>query len=223
MVSSAASVSDALALIAKGQRFDVAIIEADEARRRATIDSAIRGVLGAEMPRLIALAPLGRREEDSRLFVASVTRPVRASKLFDALSDALVQEVPAAPTAGTAQAAPRLGEPHPLRVLVAEDNLVNQKVTVSMLERLGYRADLVANGLEAVEAVRRVPYDLLFMDLHIPELDGLGAMRQIRSEHAEVRRPRIVALTANALERTARNAWLRGWTTTSANRCSGIC
>ena len=85
-------------------------------------------------------------------------------------------------------------------MLVAEDNVINQKVTLAMLRRLGYRADLAANGLEAVESVRMIPYDVVFMDLQMPELDGLGAMRQIRSEHASGRRPRIVALTANAYD-----------------------
>jgi signal transduction histidine kinase/ActR/RegA family two-component response regulator len=93
-----------------------------------------------------------------------------------------------------------LGDRHPLRVLVAEDNVINQKVTLAMLRRLGYRADLAANGLEAVESVRMIPYDVVFMDLQMPELDGLDAMRQIKSEHAIGRRPRIVALTANAYD-----------------------
>jgi signal transduction histidine kinase/ActR/RegA family two-component response regulator len=97
-------------------------------------------------------------------------------------------------------ASPRLADRHPLRILVAEDNVVNQKVALSMLGRLGYRADLVANGLEAVDAVRRVPYDVVLMDLQMPELDGLGATRRIFNEHPPGRRPRIVALTANAFE-----------------------
>lgn len=98
------------------------------------------------------------------------------------------------------QPEPRLGDRHPLRVLVAEDNLVNQRVALAMLARLGYRADLAVNGLEAVDAVRRVPYDVVLMDLHMPELDGLNAMRQIVEEHPIGRRPRIVALTASAFD-----------------------
>jgi signal transduction histidine kinase/ActR/RegA family two-component response regulator len=94
----------------------------------------------------------------------------------------------------------RLADRHPLRVLVAEDNGVNQKVALAMLRHLGYRADLAADGVEAVEAVRRVPYDLVFMDLQMPELDGIDATRQIIAEHPPGRRPRIVALTANAFE-----------------------
>ena len=108
--------------------------------------------------------------------------------------------LPAPAKLEAAVAGPPLGHRHPLRVLVAEDNVINQKVTLAMLGRLGYRADLAANGLEAVESVRMIPYDVVFMDLQMPELDGLGAMRQITSEHAGSRRPRIVALTANAYD-----------------------
>lgn len=96
------------------------------------------------------------------------------------------------------------GEHQPLRILIAEDNVVNQKVAVAMIQKLGYRADVVVNGLEAVEAVRRQPYDVVFMDIQMPVLDGLDATRQIRAEHPDGRRPRIVALTANALDGTRR-------------------
>jgi len=105
-----------------------------------------------------------------------------------------------APRAEPAVAGPagKLADRHPLRVLVAEDNIVNQKVVMAMLSHLGYRPDLVANGEEAVVAVRRVPYDVVFMDLQMPELDGVGATQQILAEHSDAIRPRIVALTANA-------------------------
>jgi signal transduction histidine kinase/ActR/RegA family two-component response regulator len=99
-----------------------------------------------------------------------------------------------APSAG------RLADRHPLRVLVAEDNVVNQKVVMAMLSHLGYRADLVANGVEAVDAVRRVRYDVVLMDLQMPELDGVGATQRIIAEHTHDKRPRIVALTANAYD-----------------------
>jgi CheY-like chemotaxis protein len=97
-----------------------------------------------------------------------------------------------------APAGSRLADRHPLRVLVAEDNLVNQKVTLAMLAKLGYRADLATTGLEAVNAVRLLPYDVVFMDLQMPELDGIDATRQIINDHPISQRPRIVALTANA-------------------------
>ncbi|MEO0558411.1 MAG: response regulator, partial [Bacteroidota bacterium] len=87
-----------------------------------------------------------------------------------------------------------------LRILLAEDNLVNQKVAVRMLDRLGYRVDVVANGVEAVEAVRRQCYDLVLMDVQMPEMDGLEATRQIRLSGGDMSQPYIIALTANAME-----------------------
>jgi CheY-like chemotaxis protein/HPt (histidine-containing phosphotransfer) domain-containing protein len=83
---------------------------------------------------------------------------------------------------------------------VAEDNQVNQKVALRLLERLGYGADLAANGLEAVKAVRRRRYDVVLMDVHMPEMDGLEAARNICAEWPPERRPKIVAMTANAMQ-----------------------
>jgi CheY-like chemotaxis protein len=94
------------------------------------------------------------------------------------------------------------GAPRPLCILVAEDNAVNQRVAVRMLEKAGHRVDLVSTGREAVEAVGRTPYDLVFMDCLMPQMDGFEATRAIRS--AEVGTDRhlpIVALTANAMQR----------------------
>ena len=168
------------------------------------------------MPLIGLLTPGLREAPHPELFAASLTKPIKASRLYDALIDALAE------TRGAAQrpqVAPRTGERladrHPLRVLVAEDNGVNQKVALAMLRHLGYRADLAADGVEAVEAVRRVPYDVVFMDLQMPELDGIDATQQIIAEHPPHRRPRIVALTANAFEED-REAVPRGraWTTT---------
>jgi signal transduction histidine kinase/CheY-like chemotaxis protein len=87
---------------------------------------------------------------------------------------------------------------HPLRILLAEDNTVNQKVALRLLQRMGYRADVAANGLEVLDALARQPYDLVLMDLHMPEMDGLSATREIVRRMGE-HRPRIVALTASVL------------------------
>jgi CheY-like chemotaxis protein len=88
---------------------------------------------------------------------------------------------------------------HPLRILLAEDNVVNQKLAMRLLQQMGYRADLASNGIEAIESVQRQAYDVVLMDVQMPELDGLDATRRICALMA-ARRPRIVAMTANAMQ-----------------------
>jgi signal transduction histidine kinase/DNA-binding response OmpR family regulator len=201
--SVAASAEEALAWIRNGDRFDVGIVD----MQMPGIDSGLAAQLrkpldGAAMPLIGLLTPGLREASHPEVFAASLTKPIKASRLYDALIDALEQtkhqvRPPQPVAAGNGE---RLADRHPLRVLVAEDNGVNQKVALAMLRHLGYRADLAGDGLEAVEAVRRVPYDVVFMDLQMPELDGVDATRQIIAEHPPGRRPRIIALTANAFE-----------------------
>jgi CheY-like chemotaxis protein/HPt (histidine-containing phosphotransfer) domain-containing protein len=88
---------------------------------------------------------------------------------------------------------------HPLRILLAEDNMVNQKVALRMLERMGYRADVAANGFEVIEALERQQYDVVLMDVQMPEMDGLEATRHIRRDRPAHDQPYIIALTAHAL------------------------
>jgi len=204
MVSSAAASPDeALTwIVEQGRRFDVVIFDTQTSGASAAAFAArVREALGRDAPALIALTALGRREaEPAGVFAASVSTPVKASRLFDALSEILLRPVRRVDEGTSPSIEPVLGERHPLRILLAEDNDINQRVAIGMLRKLGYQADRASNGVEAVEAVRQRPYDLVLMDLHMPELDGLGALRQIHADRAAGQRPRIIALTANALE-----------------------
>ena len=101
---------------------------------------------------------------------------------------------------------PEQAERHPLRILVAEDNIVNQKLALRLLRAMGYEADVAANGLEAIEAVERQPYDIVLMDMQMPEMDGLEATRVIHERLAPEQRPRIVAMTANVTDEDRREA-----------------
>ena len=158
-----------------------------------------------EIPFVIA-SSLPRREvtDDPRISstatVAVIAKPVKGSSLLDALVTALGGRAAQrrAAEGGTAMD-PELSKRHPLRILLAEDNVVNQKLAVRLLEKMGYRADVVGNGLEALEALERQQYDLLLSDVQMPEMDGLEATRRIVERWPAEERPWIVAMTAEAM------------------------
>jgi CheY-like chemotaxis protein len=196
---------------ATGRRYDAALLDMQmPVMDGLALARAIRADPSlASMPLLMLSSWGGTTAEAARAvgIAAYLTKPVRPTRLRDALSRALG----GAPTTVAAPAAPAPdpsaeaagAPPRRLRVLVAEDNLVNQRVVIRMLETAGCRADAVANGREAVDAIARLPYDLVFMDCQMPEMDGYEATRAIRAaerEHASGRHVPIVALTANALQ-----------------------
>ncbi len=155
--------------------------------------------------RLVMLTSLGQRLDDQELKAvgidACLTKPVRGSQLFDCLATVVGTVVPTVadrilpPTPGTQRS-------RPLRILLAEDNLINQEVALRQLRKLGYTADPVANGLEAMEALQRVAYEVILMDCQMPEMDGYEATREIRlREQEEGRKPaHIIAMTAHAMQ-----------------------
>ena len=200
--SATASGDEALGWIKQGRSFDLALVDMQMSGSAGpSLAGEIRTAVGpATLPLIGLLTPGLREAQHPEMFSSSLTKPIKASRLYDALVDALAKTSRPQQSRAVVAEGERLADRHPLRVLVAEDNGVNQKVALAMLRHLGYRADLAADGVEAVEAVRRVPYDVVFMDLQMPELDGMDATRQIIAEHPPSRRPRIIALTANAFE-----------------------
>jgi CheY-like chemotaxis protein len=167
----------------------------------------LHGVPGGEAMPILMLTSVGRRDDDSSgaRLSAVLTKPIKPSQLYNALVSILSgQPVRVVGRKSRSAYDHTLGERSPLRILVAEDNTVNQRLAVLSLEHMGYRADVVANGIEALEAVRRQRYDVILMDVQMPELDGLEATRRIRAEFDELTRPWIIAMTANAMREDRR-------------------
>jgi CheY-like chemotaxis protein/HPt (histidine-containing phosphotransfer) domain-containing protein len=148
---------------------------------------------------------------------ARLVKPVKQSQLYEALTTVLAgPEAPAPrrvvrPGTDPARSAISAVSPlPPLKILVAEDNAVNQKVTLRQLDRLGYAGDVAANGLEVLAAIKLVPYRVVLMDCHMPEMDGYEATRQLRATGWDSDRLRIIALTANAMRGDAERCLAAG-------------
>ncbi len=204
-VVTAPGVDEALAVLDEGT-FDVAVLDmlmpgADGLDLAASLHARL-----PDLPAILA-SSVGRREveADPRWTLAGiaavVTKPIRASTLYAAVASVLGEASgDRAEGRTTDEIDGELGARHPLRILLAEDNVVNQKLAIRLLEKMGYRADIAANGVEALEALERQPYDLLLSDVQMPEMDGVETTRRILKRWEPQDRPWIVAMTAEAMQ-----------------------
>jgi CheY-like chemotaxis protein/HPt (histidine-containing phosphotransfer) domain-containing protein len=193
---------EALAWLRAGRHFDVAVLDMQmPVMDGIQLGREIRQLNAHDGMPLVMLTSLGRREETAGAvgFAAFLHKPSKASSLYNTLVGVLDRSDPPPPVRSDVAFETTMAARHPLRILVAEDNVVNQKVAVSILARMGYTCDLASNGREAVAAVRTTTYDVVLMDVLMPEMDGLRASRAIRAlTHIETQ-PQIIALTANAM------------------------
>jgi two-component system, sensor histidine kinase and response regulator len=211
----AASGAEALAILhseaGRGRTFDLAVLDMQmPGMDGLELARAIKKDPRFATTRIVMLTSVDRQEDPEVLRETGVdaylTKPVKQTQLFDCLSlamstDVETREIKSGLVALNEQPVVVNAKPvaH-LRILIAEDNPVNQKVALFQLQKLGYVADVVANGRLALEALARTNYDLVFMDCQMPELDGYEATRDLRAIEGDCRHTWIVAMTANSLE-----------------------
>ena len=193
----------ALEWIVQGDPFDVALLDYQMPEMDGiALAREIRAVRGAHAPVLILLSSAGQALASVRAdagFAAGLSKPLRLSHLRDRLLETVGEQ--RGTSAGAVPLVARdVGSPLPLRILLAEDNAINQKVALRLLERLGYEADIVGDGRQALARLDHAVYDVILMDVQMPEMDGLEASRAICARWAASERPRIIAMTAEAMQ-----------------------
>ena len=162
------------------------------------LDKIVEGDNGDKL-KTILLCPVGKQSMGVK-WAATATKPFKPLSLLETFSRVLNGTSKKNVARVEKSSKEKMGVCCPLKILLAEDNTVNQKVATLMLKRQGYKADIANNGLEVLEAMERQRYDLILMDIQMPEMDGYEATRAITEKYHEDERPYIIALTANAMQ-----------------------
>ena len=202
----AASGAEALEIIHKGDRFDLAILDMQMPSMDGLMLAAkIHAIADCQSLPLVMLTSIGKPDQLSQVeqlhFAAFLNKPIKAAQLYQVLLRTVSEHPMLTPQpliSSSSTAVP--DRTYALRILLAEDHLVNQKIALLMLQRLGYRADVAGNGLEVLEALQRQAYDVVLLDVQMPEMDGLEAARYICQQWQPQRRPHLIAMTANAMQ-----------------------
>jgi CheY-like chemotaxis protein len=210
----AESGAQALEWMKQGESFDIAILDMQmPGMDGLMLAKEIRQLPAAVSLPLVLLTSMGVRSEsgayDGVAFASCLTKPIKPAQLQEVLLRVVsgAKTKPASRRPVTGKLDRSLASRLPFRTLLCDDNLINQKVAMRLLQQMGYHADVAANGVECLSALDKTPYDLVFMDVQMPEMDGLEATRQIRDRQQNAahpsyfkRRISIIAMTANAMQ-----------------------
>ena len=197
----ACSPKEALSLAKESGKFDLALIDYQ-------LPEMTGLKLGAKLKEkynfpIILLSSYDKPEDPENYedaFNSILTKPVKKSQLFDAVISSLTKRVKAKKLPKQLQLDAHLAEQIPIKILLAEDNVINQKLAMKIFSKMGYKIDVAVNGLEAIELFKKDNHDIIFMDVQMPKMDGLEATKKLKKQYLGESSPIIIAMTANALQ-----------------------